>query len=344
MSNFEAMKLIYLIILFIPGLLAAQGADNCVNANTLCANQTQFSSNENATVSTCNGCEDGASSSGNFCYSLNNSIWFTFLTNDTGGDVVADISNIVCDNTTGYNTSLQATIIQAAAPCDESTYQSVSNCETSSINFQLSASNLQPNTTYYIQVDGDSLTGDTNPASCGFSITVSGPGVDISIEAGEGSSIFKGESATIEGEGPSNATWTPADLVSNLNTPSNTVSPQVTTTYFYSTQTANGCIYTDDVTVVVQEALNLTNTFSPNDDGINDYWYIGSIENFPSAKITIFDRWGQKVYHSVGYGNENVWTGKASGITVPSGVYYYIIDLNTSSDEDVFNGYVTVIK
>lgn len=338
------MKLIYLITFLIPGLLLAQGSDNCVNATTLCANQTQFSSNENATVNVCNGCEDGAVASGNFCYALNNSVWFTFLTNDSGGDVFADITNIICDNSSGYNTSLQATIIQASSPCDESSYQSVSNCETSAINFQLAATGLQPNTTYYIQIDGDSIAGNTNPANCGFSITVSGPGVNVPIEAGEGSAIFKGESTTIEGTGPSNSTWTPTELISNPNNATNTVSPDVTTTYFYTTQSPNGCIYSDQVTVVVQEAINLTNTFSPNDDGINDFWYIGSIQNFPSAKITIFDRWGQKVYYSVGYGNENVWTGKANGITVPSGVYYYIIDLNTSSDEDVFNGYVTVIK
>ncbi len=338
------MKLILLLIFFVPGLLLAQGADNCINAEPLCANQTWSASNENATVNVCNGCEDGSTLNGNFCYALNNSVWFSFVTNDTGGDVTADITNIICDNSPGFNTSLQATMILATSPCNESTYQSVSNCETSSSNFQLSATSLLPNTTYYIQVDGDSITGDTNPANCGFNITMSGPGIEVPIEAGDGSSIFKGESTTIEGEGPLNATWTPTDLVSDPLAPSNTVSPNSTTTYYYSTVTSNGCIYSDDVTILVQEGLELTNTFSPNDDGINDFWYIGSIENFPSAKITIFDRWGQKVYYSVGYGNGNVWTGKANGITVPSGVYYYVIDLNTSSDEDVFNGYVTVIK
>lgn len=345
MPNFEVMKLTYLILIFFtPLLYLAQGADDCVNATTLCANQTQFSSNENATVNVCNGCEDGATTNGNFCYELNNSVWFTFLTNDTGGDVFTDITNIICDNSIGFNNSLQATIIQASSPCDESTYLSVSNCETSAVNFQLTATGLLPNTTYYIQIDGDSIAGNSNPANCGFNITVSGPGVTIPIDAGEGSSIFKGETATIEGEGPPNSAWTPTDLVSNPNNTSNTVSPPATTTYFYSTQTVDGCIHTDAVTVVVQESLILTNTFSPNDDGINDFWYIGSLQNFPSVKVTIFDRWGQKVYYSVGYGNDNVWTGKANGITVPSGVYYYIIDLNTSSDDDVFNGYVTVIK
>jgi hypothetical protein len=212
--------------------MLAQGADNCSNATTLCANQTQFSSNENATVNTCNGCEDGANQGGNFCYELNNSVWFTFQTNSDGGDVSASITNIICDNTVGFNTSIQATIIQASSPCDESTYQSVSNCETSSTNFQLVATGLQPNTTYYIQIDGDSIAGDTNPASCGFNITMSGPGIEIPIEAGDGSTIFKGESATIEGTGPSNSVWTPADQVSNPNSPSNTVSPAGTTTYF----------------------------------------------------------------------------------------------------------------
>ena len=338
------MKILHLIFLFIPILGFTQGADNCVNATTLCAGQTQFSGNENSTTSFCNGCEDGATQGGNFCYELNNTVWLTFLTNDIGGDVTVALSNFSCNNDPGYNTSLQAMVIAASSPCNENSYTAASNCVTSSSNIILNANGLLPNTTYYIQVDGDSVTGNTNAASCGFNINVSGPGVEIEIDAGEGSSIFKGESTQIEGSGPDNSVWTPASLVSNPNNPQNTVSPTSTTTFFYTTETANGCMYTDNVVVIVQEALNLTNTFSPNDDGINDYWYIGSIDNFPSAKINIYDRWGQKVYHSIGYGNGNVWTGKSNGITVPSGVYYYVIDLNTESEEDVFAGYVTVIK
>jgi gliding motility-associated-like protein len=327
-----------------PILLLGQGADNCINATVLCANQTQFSGNEGASVSACTGCEDGNNSNGNFCYSLNNTVWFSFTTNAIGGDVAVSVANINCNQDPGYNNSLQGVIISASSPCNESTYNAVSNCTTSSNNFTLSANGLSPNTTYYVQIDGDSINGDTNPAACGFNINVSGPGVEIEIDAGEGSTIFKGETAALEGSGPSNSTWTPVSSFNNPNVASNTVSPITTTTYFYTTVTDDGCIYSDAVTVVVQESINITNTFSPNDDGINDFWYVGSMENFPSAKVTIFDRWGQKVFYSVGYSNDNVWTGKSNGISVPSGVYYYIIDLNTDSDEDTFAGYVTVVK
>ncbi len=344
MPNFDLMKLVLIFVALTPWLFFSQGADNCVNAVTLCSSQTANSGNSGASVETCSGCEDGASNSGNFCYSLNNSVWFTFLTNNTGGDVTANISNIICDNSPGLNTNLQAVIISASSPCNESTYSLVSNCVTSATNFQLNATNLLPNTTYYIQVDGDSINGDAGAAQCGFNITIQGPGVDIEIDAGEGSSIFKGETASLEGQGPNNSYWTPESLVSNPYSASTSTAPSSTTTFYYNTETSNGCVYSDPVTVVVQETLILTNTFSPNDDGINDTWYIGSIENYPAAKVTVFDRWGQKVFYSVGYGNGNTWTGKANGISVPSGVYYYHIDLNTESDEDIFGGYVTVIK
>ncbi len=332
------------LILSIPFTFFSQGNDNCNNAITLCYNQTQFASNQNATVSACNGCEDGANMSGNFCYELNNTVWFNFTTNNSGGDVFVNFSNINCNNTNGFNNSIQAAIISASVPCDESTYNLVSNCETSETDFQLSANNLLPNTTYFIQVDGDSISGDLFPASCGFNITIDGEGVEIMIDAGEGSSIFRGESASLIGTGPINSVWSPPSSLSDPTSSQTVATPEVTTTYFYTFVTANGCTYFDDVTVVVQENLIITNTFTPNDDGINDYWHISSIENFPTAKISVFDRWGQLVFKSVGYGGEKVWIGKQNGINVPSGVYYYIIDLNTESDDDLFSGYVTVIK
>jgi gliding motility-associated-like protein len=338
------VKYFLCLIFSVQLIVFSQGNDNCIDATTLCYNQTQFASNQNATVSACNECEDGANMSGNFCYELNNTVWFTFTTNNTGGDVFVNFSNINCDNTNGFNNSIQATVISASVPCDESTYNLVSNCETSNTDFQLSANNLLPNTTYYIQVDGDSISGDLFPASCGFNISVEGEGVEVLIDAGEGSSIFRGESTTLNGTGPANSVWSPASTLSDPISSQTIATPPVTTTYFYTIITADGCTYMDEVTVVVQETLIITNTFTPNDDGINDYWHISSIENFPTAKISVFDRWGQLVFKSVGYGGEKVWTGKQNGITVPSGVYYYIIDLNTESDENLFSGYVTVIK
>jgi hypothetical protein len=55
-----------------------------------------------------------------------------------------------------------------------------------------------------------------------------------------------------------------------------------------------------DVTVGIS-TLNITNTFTPNGDGINDYWKINNIENYPNAVIQVFTRYGQKIFESKGY-------------------------------------------
>jgi len=340
-------QIIYTVFtFFILTYNVAQVNDNCSSATVICANQPQFSSNSAATVDACSGCSDGASAAGNFCFDLNNTVWFSFITNDIGGDVNVVISNLNCDNSVGFSQALDAVIIDAPTPCDESSYTAASNCVSAENNaLNLSATGLTPNTTYYVLVDGDLSGAATDAASCGFDIEVSGSGVEIDIEAGDGGTIFIGESFSLEGDGPTNAIWSPESTLSSNNTPSTIATPDATTTYFYSSQTANGCVYQDGVTVVVETELYVTNTITPNDDGFNDFWEIGSIETrYPASKITVFDRWGQVVFKVIGYTKEKRWNGTFKGKKLPSGVYYYVIDLNTASKKDVFTGYVTIIR
>jgi gliding motility-associated-like protein/uncharacterized repeat protein (TIGR01451 family) len=76
--------------------------------------------------------------------------------------------------------------------------------------------------------------------------------------------------------------------------------------------------------------------FSPNDDGINDLLVIRGIVNFPENTFTIFNRWGNKVYDASPYTDK--WDGKSTyGITVggdklPTGTYFYLLDLGDGSD------------
>ena len=77
------MKLLLRILLpvFINpiGLYAQPGNDDCTSATTLCANQTLSGITQDATISVCIGCSDGTTAAGNFCFSLENTIWDNFL-------------------------------------------------------------------------------------------------------------------------------------------------------------------------------------------------------------------------------------------------------------------------
>lgn len=76
--------------------------------------------------------------------------------------------------------------------------------------------------------------------------------------------------------------------------------------------------------------------FSPNNDGINDTWHMsnindGSLENsdFPTVKVTVFDRNGKLVFRSNAY--QNNWDGTDfNGHKLPIGSYLYKISAATN--------------
>ena len=65
---------------------------------------------------------------------------------------------------------------------------------------------------------------------------------------------------------------------------------------------------------------------TPNGDNINDTWVIVNIESYPQASVTVFNRWGNEVFRANGYNND--WGGDSKGDVLPSGSYYYQIDID----------------
>jgi gliding motility-associated-like protein len=85
------------------------------------------------------------------------------------------------------------------------------------------------------------------------------------------------------------------------------------------------------------------NGISPNGDGLNDYFKIDNIELIsPQNKVSIFTRWGDKVFEIENYDNLiRRFEGKSnSGKELSSGVYFYKIMLNNGSSEQT--GYLTL--
>ena len=338
-------SLLFLLLVASSSYLQIPLNNDCLNATDLCANQTLYSTNLQATSSVCPGCQDGNTSSGNFCFEINNTVWFSFTTNSFGGDVIANINILSCtsDTLTSANNELQAVIIEATVPCDESTYTAVSNCISGASNsFTLLGSNLAPSSTYFIQVDGAETSG-LSAAECGFEIFISGEGIEPIINAGDDVSILPGESIQLNGNGDGLLSWAPIETLSNSFSSSPFANPISTTTYILSSS-INDCVYTDEVTVVVLSPITVMTAFTPNDDGYNDYWEIGNISNYPGSKITVFDRWGQIVFISTGYSSEKRWNGTNKGLRLPSGTYFYIIELNASGASKIYNGDVSIIR
>ena len=105
---------------------------------------------------------------------------------------------------------------------------------------------------------------------------------------------------------------------------------------------ANGCSNEISEIIVPEsklDCLRIPNVITPNGDGVNDEWIIENIELFPEAHIYVYNRWGQLLYHDRGNGER--WDGSYRGHFVPSGVYMYIIKLE--SVEETYEGTVTVL-
>ncbi len=95
------------------------------------------------------------------------------------------------------------------------------------------------------------------------------------------------------------------------------------------------------VTEVVIANIALTNTFTPNNDGINDTWTIAGINEFRDAEVNIFDRNGHNIYRSVGYGIP--FDGRYRGRLIPAGVYYYVINLKQPACYGKIAGSLTIL-
>lgn len=92
------------------------------------------------------------------------------------------------------------------------------------------------------------------------------------------------------------------------------------------------------------ECIDMTNTFSPNNDGINDFWNL-NFQNYDNLKLIILNKWGNKIIDYSG-NNSYQWDGKnIDGGDLPSGTYYYIIELSVNGQQPIDQtGPITLIR
>ena len=155
------------------------------------------------------------------------------------------------------------------------------------------------------------------------------------IDAGDDLGITRGESITLTVTGDPTYIWSTGEFTQDI-----TVNPLITTYYTaYAVDPTNGCLGMDSVRVFV----GMNEGFSPNADGYNDTWEITYLNQYSTAKVEIFNRWGSKLSEYSAPSIEN-WDGTYQGRDLPSGTYYYIISFDDSENRDPLSGPVTIVR
>ena len=106
----------------------------------------------------------------------------------------------------------------------------------------------------------------------------------------------------------------------------------------------NNC-YTLLDSIVVDSSLiciEMVNTFSPNGDGLNDYWSL-DFSNYESVDLIIFNKWGNIIKQ---FNNPVIqWDAIYEGNALPSGTYYYIVKLTEISGNEINqSGPITILR
>jgi gliding motility-associated-like protein len=95
------------------------------------------------------------------------------------------------------------------------------------------------------------------------------------------------------------------------------------------------CRQSDSIWVnVVDCSISIPNIFTPNNDGINDTFFINGIGE-TAWRLEVYNRWGRRVYTSEAYHND--WKGEE----LPTGIYYYL--LSSSAFSKHYKGWVTIL-
>jgi len=175
----------------------------------------------------------------------------------------------------------------------------------------------------------------------------------IVVEAGNDQQITEGQSVNLEAVTSESGTflWTPSDGLSNNAIANPVAKPLTTKTYKVVFKNEYNCEAEDSVTItVVPEDKDETKYgFSPNGDGINDFWQIDDITDYPNNQVLIYNRWGDLVFQTENYDNAlNVFTGIANksrnlgANQLPEGTYFFEILVNQPHHFKKLKGYLVL--
>jgi gliding motility-associated-like protein len=202
--------------------------------------------------------------------------------------------------------------------------------------------------TDYLWIEGASLLSDPtipNPTitptqSLTLSVEISNAcnaevvSIDITVRepqgmAGPDLNVLQGREVSLSASGGVNYLWAGPSALTCTQCPEPRTTPTASGHYYVTITDLFGCVTVDSIFVEVfddlDQVLELVNTITPNGDGFNDLLIIKGLESFDANSLTIYNRWGEQVFHQDNY--QNNFGGRYRGKLLPSGSYYYVLRL-----------------
>lgn len=115
---------------------------------------------------------------------------------------------------------------------------------------------------------------------------------------------------------------------------------------FSATVDVDGCSATDTVVVTSNCYINIPNAFTPDNDGIDDYFLPRQLlsKGIDGFKMTIFNRWGQVIFSTTSADGRG-WDGSFNGKPQPVGVYIYLVEASfINGAREHYQGNVTLLR
>jgi len=147
--------------------------------------------------------------------------------------------------------------------------------------------------------------------------------------AGPNISLLKGDTVQLKADVKGTAvdiSWSPASFIDNAHAIKPNIYPPYDTKYTLNVLSTVGCgSVTDEVNVKVYGDIYVPNSFTPNNDGKNDYFQVTALDSYKLIRMAVYNRWGKAVF--ITEGHYKGWDGTINGNPQPPGVYVYRLEL-----------------
>jgi gliding motility-associated-like protein len=151
--------------------------------------------------------------------------------------------------------------------------------------------------------------------------------------------------AQLNASGATTYTWVPPYALSNDSIANPVANPAFTTTYYLYGKDSTICAGTDSVTIIADfknHGIILPNSFTPNNDGLNDCFGIQYYRDVQNLEFIIYNRYGITVFKT--NNADKCWDGIYKGKPASPGNYVYIIKAKTLCGNVVEKGSLLLIR